>query len=398
MTTTLYGPVFRADPHAVYRAMRDEAPVHRVELAGGLEAWLITRHDDAKTALTDPRLVKGVLHPPNRIGIPKEVHSAITHHMLSADPPDHTRLRRLVSATFTPRRIEALRPRITELTAELLDAMHGLGDADLIETFAFPLPIAVISELLGVPVEDRDSFRDWSNLVTSPGDRREDSPRAVIALHGYVQELIARKRRAPGDDLLSGMLAVRDDGDRLTEDELASTVFLLLIAGHETTVNLIANGVYRLLETRDRWVELRARRELLPSAIEEFLRFDSPVQTSTTRVSAAPLTIGGVDIPAGAMVLVSLLSANMDGERYPDPEQLRLSRTGTPHLAFGHGIHYCLGAPLARLEAQIAFTGLLDRFPDLRMAVSPAELTWRPGSLIHGLEALPVTGLTPRHT
>ncbi|GAB7048055.1 cytochrome P450 family protein [Catenuloplanes indicus] len=398
MTTTLYGPVFRADPHAVYRAMREEGPVHRVELAGDVEAWLITRYDDAKAALTDPRLVKGVLHPPNRLGIPKDVHSAITHHMLSADPPDHTRLRRLVSATFTPRRIEALRPRITELTVQLLDAMHGLGEADLIETFAFPLPIAVISELLGVPVEDRDSFRDWSNLVTSPGDRRTESPGAVIALHGYVQELIARKRRAPGDDLLSGMLAVRDDGDRLTEDELASTVFLLLIAGHETTVNLIGNGAYRLLEERERWVELRARRELLPSAIEEFLRFDSPVQTSTTRVSAAPLTVGGVDIPAGAMVLISLLSANMDGERYPDPEHLRLSRTGTPHLAFGHGIHYCLGAPLARLEAQIAFTGLLDRFPDLRMAVSPADLTWRPGSLIHGLEALPVAGLTPRHS
>ena len=394
MTTTLYGPVFRADPHAVYRAMREEAPVHHVELAGGTEAWLITRYDDAKAALTDPRLVKGVLHPPNRLGIPPEVHSAITHHMLSADPPDHTRLRRLVSATFTPRRIEALRPRITELTARLLTAMDGLGDADLIGTFAFPLPIAVISELLGVPVEDREAFRDWSNLVTSPGDRHAESLRAVLALHGYVQELIARKRAAPGDDLISGMIAVREDDDRLTEDELASTVFLLLVAGHETTVNLIANGTYRLLAEPGRWDELRADRRLLPSAIEEFLRVDSPVQTSTTRVSAAPLTIGGVDIPAGATVLVSLLSANMDGDRHPDPEHLRLSRTGTPHLAFGHGIHYCLGAPLARLEAQIAFTGLLDRFPGLRLAVSPAELTWRPGSLIHGLEALPVTGLT----
>ncbi|MDR7278877.1 cytochrome P450 family protein [Catenuloplanes atrovinosus] len=398
MTTALHGPVFRADPHAVYRAMREEAPVHRVELAGGVEAWLVTRYDDAKAALTDPRLVKGVLHPPRRMDLPDDVHSSITHHMLSADPPDHTRLRRLVSATFTPRRIEALRPRITALTAELLDAMDGLGAADLIETFAFPLPIAVISELLGVPMEDREAFRSWSNLVTSPGDRRAEAPRAVIALHGYVQELITQKRKAPGDDLLSAMIAVREGGDRLTEEELSSTVFLLLIAGHETTVNLIANGVYRLLSERDRWEELRARRELLPSAIEEFLRFDSPVQTSTVRISAQPLTIGGVDIPAGRVVMVSLLSANMDGARYPDPEQLRLSRTGTPHLAFGHGIHYCLGAPLARLEAQIAFTGLLDRFPNLRMTVSPAELTWRPGTLIHGLEALPVTGLTSRHT
>ncbi|MFF0376548.1 cytochrome P450 family protein [Actinoplanes missouriensis] len=310
--------------------------------------------------------------------------------MLAADPPDHTRLRRLVSAAFTARRMESLRPRIEEITRDLLDAIDGRDEADLIDTFAFPLPIQVICELLGVPAADRDDFRAWSNVIVAgsqSGDRLEPAIRAMV---GYILALIAERRATPGPDLLSGLIQVRDEQDRLTEEELSSMVFLLLIAGHETTVNLIGNGTYLLLRDRPRWKRLRAEPSLLPTAIEEFLRYEGPVETSTFRVATEDLEIGGVTVRAGDPVVVVLLSANRDGDRFPDADELRLDRTQNPHLAFGHGIHYCLGAPLARLEAQIAFTQLMARHPGLRLAVEPEALRWRPGLLLRGLHELPV--------
>ncbi|MEV6488349.1 cytochrome P450 [Actinoplanes sp. NPDC051633] len=379
----LTDPAFRADPHPVYAQWRRTGPVRLARLPNGLDAWLVTRYDDARKALADPRLSKAVHAVPGG-----SVNAAVSHHMLAVDPPDHTRLRRLVSATFTARRIEALRPRIEQITDELLDGMAGREQVDLIDAFAFPLPIQVICELLGIPSDDRDDFRAWSNVLVNGAQFDKERPGALTAMIAYIKALIAQRRETPGDDLLSGLIGVRDQEDRLTEDELSSMVFLLLIAGHETTVNLIGNGAHVLLTDRSRWERLRADPGLLPSAIEEFLRFEGPVETSTFRIATEPLEIGGTTVPAGAVVLVVLLSANRDEQRFPGADDVVLDRSQNPHLAFGHGIHYCLGAPLARLEAQVAFTKLMDRFPDLRPA--GADLSWRPGILIRGLSSLPV--------
>ena len=384
-------PGFQADPHPGYAEWRRATPVRRVKLPSGVTTWVVTRYEDARAALADPRLSKALPVGLATDGpLPPELAAAVSRHMLSADPPDHTRLRRLVSGAFTARRIQELRPRIEQITGDLLDGMAEHERVDLIDTLAFPLPIQVICELLGVPAADRDSFRAWSTVIVTGSLARDRLPGALRALVTYIRELIADRRVHPGDDLLSGLIGVRDEQDRLTEDELSSMVFLLLIAGHETTVNLIGNGVYLLLSERDRWERLRADPALLPSAIEEFLRFEGPVETATFRVATEDVEIAGTVIRAGEPVLVALLAADRDEDRFPAAGELRLDRAQNPHLAFGHGIHYCLGAPLARLEAQVAFTGLLTRFPDLRLAVPMEELTWRPGVLIRGLQSLPV--------
>jgi cytochrome P450 len=381
---------FHNDPHPFYARWRRTGPVRPVVLPGGFGGWLVTSYGDARQALTDPRLSQAIQPPPQvNDPIPPEIGAAIGHHMLAVDPPDHTRLRRLVTAAFTARRIEALRPRIEQITDELLDAMAGREQVDLIDALAFPLPIQVICELLGIPSQDRDSFRSWSNTLVGGEALRVQLPAAMTALVSYVRALIADRRQHPGDDLLSGLIAVRDQADRLSEDELSSMVFLLLIAGHETTVNLIGNGCYLLLSHRERWERLRADPGLLPAAIEEFLRYESPVETTTFRITTQAVQIGGVSVPAGEIVAVSLLSANRDEKRFPDAAELRLDRPHNPHMAFGHGIHYCLGAPLARLEAKVAFGRLLARFPGLRLATDE-EPGWRPGLLLRGHQALPV--------
>jgi len=379
-------PAFQADPHPEYARWRRETPVRRVLLPSGVTVWLVTRYEDARQALSDPRLSKAIHWGEGA----DPIAAATSRHMLSADPPDHTRLRRLVSGAFTTRRIEALRPRIEEITDELLAAMTGRDRVDLIDAFAFPLPIQVICELLGVPAADRDSFRAWTTVIVGGTQTRDQQHDAMRAMASYIRDLIAERRTHGGADLLSGLVEVRDAGDRLSSDELSSMVFLLLIAGHETTVNLIGNGVHLLLAQRDRWDRLRADPALLPGAIEEFLRFEGPVETSTYRFATEDLELGGSAIGAGEPVLVSLLAADRDESRFPDHDELRFDRTQNPHLAFGHGIHYCLGAPLARLEAQVAFGKLLARFPELKLAVPADRLTWRPGYLIRGLHDLPV--------
>jgi cytochrome P450 len=385
-------PAFHADPHPAYTRWRQSAPVRPVVLPGGLGGWLVTSYEDGRQALADPRLSKEIRRPQVRDPLPADIGAALGHHMLAADPPDHTRLRRLVTAAFTARRIEALRPRVEQITDELLDAMAGRPEADLIDALAFPLPIQVICELLGIPSRDRDTFRRWSNILVGGQALRAQLPAAMTELVSYVRALIADRRRHPGDDLLSGLIAVRDEVDRLSENELSSMVFLLLIAGHETTVNLIGNGAYLLLSQRDRWERLRADPGLLPAAIEEFLRYESPVETATFRMTTEAMEIGGVTVPADEIVVISLLSANRDEKRFPEAAEFRLDRPQNPHVAFGHGIHYCLGAPLARLEAGVAFGKLTARFPDLRLAAGGAP-DWRPGLLMRGLQGLPVVGL-----
>lgn len=383
----LANPAFHVDPHPFYAEWRRSGPVRPVVLPGGFPGWLVTRYEDARQVLTDPNVSSAIQPQPNN-PLPPEINNAIGHHMLAADPPDHTRLRRLVTATFTARRIEALRPRIEQITDHLLDGMAGHDRVDLIDALAFPLPIQVICELLGIPSKDQDSFRQWSNVLVGGQTLRDQLPAAMTALVTYVRALIAERRQNPGDDLLSGLIQVRDSGDRLTEDELSSMVFLLLIAGHETTVNLIGNGSFLLLSQRDRWEQLCAEPSLLPRAIEEFLRFESPVETATFRITTAPIEVGGQAIAAGEIVIIGLLSANRDEDRFPDATALRLDRDQNSHLAFGHGIHYCLGAPLARLEAQVAFAKLLARYPG--MELTDPNPGWRPGLLMRGLQALPV--------
>ena len=385
-----------ADPHPTLDELRRERPVCPVQRRDGGRLWLVTRYEDARAALADPRLSKGLARGATS---GTSANSPLSQHMLSSDPPDHTRLRRLVSAGFTPRRIERLEPRITEIAESLLDQLAGQTELDLIDRYAFALPVQVIGELLGVPEHDWETFRAWSNAIvvgSLSGDPAlvGEMQIALRDLAVYIRRLLADKRETPADDLLSALLEVRQSGDRLTEDELVSMLFLMLVAGHETTMNLIGTGVYLLLTHPEQRRQLADDPDLLPSAVEEFLRYEAPVQMSTYRITADEVELAGVRIPAGEPVLISLLSANRDERRFDDPTRLDLARRDTGHLAFGHGIHFCLGAGLARLEGRIAIGLLLRRYPDLHLRVRPEELHWRPGLLIRGLSSLPV-GLGP---
>ena len=371
----------------MHARLRAQHPVAQVIMPGGTPAWLVTGYAQARAALTDPRLRK---LPRAGVRDPDSLLAALDLHMLNLDPPDHERLRKLVNKAFTARRVERLRPRITAITAELLDDMSTRREVDLLASFAFPLPITVICELLGVPVADRDQFRAWSATIVADTVAPEVFQAHATAMTGYFRSLLAARRREPADDLLSALISARDEGDRLSENELLSMAFLLLVAGHETTVNLIASGTLALLLNPGELARLRADPSLLGGAVEELLRYVNPVNNATFRFAGEPVEIGGVAIGPGEVVLVSLSGANRDPSRYADPDRLDLGRDSGGHVAFGHGIHYCLGAPLARLEAEIAFGALLDRFGSITLAVPPDELRWRPSTLIHGLESLPV--------
>jgi cytochrome P450 len=382
-----------AERHRLYGELSRSGPVHRVVLPHGDHAWLVVRHEQARAALTDPRLAK--TGPPFADELDPALRSAINSNMLNVDLPEHTRLRRLVAAAFTRRRVERLAPRIQQLTDELLDplvARAAESSFDLIDEFAYPLPVAVICELLGVPESRRESFRKWSSAdVNASVIGLEAYSEAAGAFVEYLHDLIALKRRDPADDLTSALVGARDGSDQLSEDELTSMIYLLLVAGHETTVNLIANGVYMLLNRPGAWAVLGSEPERVPSAVEELLRIDGPVQTSTLRIAVETFEFAGVTIEEGDIVLAGLLAANRDTTYRPDAEHLDLTRSPNQHVAFGHGIHLCLGAPLARLEAQTAFTSLLARFPGLRLAVPPHKIAAEPGLLINALQSLPVT-------
>ena len=396
MTENLFAAPFAVTDgqrHIRYAELAAAAPVHRIVLPTGEPAWLITDYDEARKALHDPRMIKSSKTSGSfgRDLLAPEVFAASSEHMLNRNPPDHARLRRLVNAGFTRRRIDQLAPRIQQITEELLDAMADAAQVDLIDSFAYPLPLTVICELLGVPADRRDEFHDMSSIVvagvlTSPGVFTA----ASIAMVDYLRELIDTKRSAPADDLLSALVEVRDGADRLSPNELTSMVFLLLIAGHETTVNLIGNGTLALLTHPDQLALLRAQPHRLPDAIEELLRFNGPLQVATFRLTAEPVEVGEVTIPAGEIVVPGLLAANRDPACTAQPDALDITRTDTPHLSFGHGIHHCLGAPLARLEGRIALGALLARFPRLRLAVPAKQLRWRPSVLMNGLVTLPV--------
>ncbi|MGF1425367.1 cytochrome P450 family protein [Kitasatospora sp. LaBMicrA B282] len=380
-----------ADPYAGYAALRQAGPVHRITGPDGLPVWLVTRYADVRAALADPRLALDKRHarPGNYRGL--ALPPALEANLLNMDPPDHTRIRRLVGQAFTPRRVAQLRTPVELLAEELLDAVAPHGRAELIADYAAPLPITVICDLLGVPQDARPDFRSWTDALVAPDrSRPEEAKAAVVSLLRFLTGLIARKRTEPGDDLLSDLIAVRDAGDRLSEDELTSLAFVILFAGYENTVHLIGNGVLALLRHPEQLAALRADPALLGPAVEEIARFDGPVPVAIRRFPLEDLTIGGVPVPAGETVLLALASAHRDPARFADPDRFDLHRTDNAHLALGHGIHYCLGAPLARLETEVALTALLRRFPRLALDVPAEQLRHRPSLRARGLLALPV--------
>ncbi|MFI2301379.1 cytochrome P450 [Actinacidiphila glaucinigra] len=396
VTLPFTDPAFVADPFPLYRELRQGGPVRRAVVQGELEAWLVTRYEDGLAALTDPRLssdVRDAADPRLMARLPTTERESMIRTMLRADPPDHTRLRRLVSKAFTARRVAELEPRVQAIADELLDAIVPAGRADLVEDFAVPLPVTVISELLGVPVSDRFDFQRWTDDMVLQGPQPPDPAKIEAAwqqMHGYLTALLDAKRAHPGDDLLSALIATHDDEQRLDRHELISMAFLLLVAGYITTVNLIGNGIAALLTHPEQLRMLREDPELLPGAIEEFLRYDGPVNPGIARFAREDLTIAGVAIPRGATVLVASAIADRDPARFADPDRLDVTRADNAHLAFGHGIHYCLGAPLARLEGRIAIGTALRRLPGLALAVPPEELRWRP-RVLRGPSRLPVT-------
>lgn len=391
-------PEFKAQAYACYARLRAEAPVHQVTLPNKNPAWLVTRYDDVVALLKDGRLAKNRHNaagsrPMSRLPGIFGFLQALERNMLDLDPPDHARLRGLVHLAFTPRLVERMRSRVESLSQELLDKAMAQGSMDLIADFALPIPLTVISEMLGIPTQDQFRFHAWSTAVVAV--TANPSPLRVLPaiwrFVRYIRKVVASKRARPADDLISALVAAEEGGERLRDDELVGMVFLLVIAGHETTVNLIGNGALALLQFPDQLERLRGDPRLDATAIEEMVRFHSPVEISTERYAREGIEIAGVAIPRGSLVYGSLASANRDETQFEGPEQLDVGRERNRHLAFGQGIHYCLGAPLARLEGQIAMRNLLDRMPRLRLAVPESGLRWRPGLNIRGLERLPVS-------
>jgi cytochrome P450 len=387
-TLDLFEGAFWRDPYPAYAGLLAEHPVRKVRMGDG-EVWFLSRYADVRAALADQRLSKDwryTLPPEQRA----DHEAAMLPMMILMDPPEHTRLRKLVSRSFTLRRMEGLRPRVAEIARELIDDLPADGPVDVMASYAFMLPVLVICELLGVPAEDRDDFAAWSNAMVDSADQTEGNPHEASAkLYGYLSELIAKKREDPDDALISALIQDEDE-DRLSEPELVAMAMMLLIAGHETTVNLIGNGLLALLTHPDQRAQLSEKPELIASAVEEFLRWDSPVHTTPARFSTEDVEYSGVTIPAGSVVVLSLAAANRDGRRIDEPDELRIDRDAAGHVAFGHGLHHCLGAQLARIEGQEAIGALIARRPDLALAVDVDDLVYRRSTLVRGLKHMPV--------
>jgi cytochrome P450 len=410
MPLDLYADPVRADPYPLLRELREAAPVHWVSQHHGLESWIVSRYDEVRAGLADPRFVKAPETVPEALrrfkaafGSPEENE---VRSLLATDPPDHTRLRRLVGKAFTPRRVEGLRRRAREVTDGLLDdlagaAATGTGVVDLVQGLSIPLPVTMIGELVGVPAEDRADFKKWSDallVVARDEDGRRGRQSGAEALRAYFTDLISQRRRtmrpelAPDaqPDLTSALLTARDEGGRLSEQELLAMLMVVVAAGHETTGNLIGNAVLALFDWPEQRRRLQEHPEGLRVAVEEMLRFIGPVMQSTLRIASEDVEVGGVVIPAGSVVVAMLGAANRDPRRFPAPDEFDVGREENPHLAFGHGIHFCLGAPLARMEAEIAVGSLLRRFPEMELATDREAVPWRPSALLRGPAELPV--------
>jgi cytochrome P450 len=389
-----------ADPYPWLHALRARDPVCWDDILGG---WVLTRYDDVRTALADPRLSADRISPAFQ-RLPRHeqerqapVYRNLSRWMVFTDPPDHTRLRRLVHRAFTPRRVEALVPRIERLVTELVEAVASEGAADLVADLAYPLPAVVIAEALGVPREDRDRFKGWSDDITGlvfgaldAADRHDRARQGIAELERYLGGLVEERRRERRDDLISALVEAEEDGEALTGVEVTATCTLLLFAGHETTTNLIANGVIALLGHPGELRRLRADPSLARSAVEEVLRYEGPSRAQL-RVATEPLVMRGRRIEASQRVYLMLAAANRDPARFDQPDHLRIDRAANDHLAFGYGTHYCIGAALARAEGRLALTALARRLDDLALAVPVADLPWQQTVLSRGVDALPVT-------
>ncbi len=399
MSSRLASSEHKANPYPFYERLRAESPVHRVMLPGRKTAWLVTRYADADGVLKENRFVK------DRVNVADAAAAAwmpwmpgfvrpLTRNMLDVDEPDHARLRSLVSKAFTPRRIEQMRDRIEALANDLLTAAQARQHLDLIRDFARPIPTTIIAEMLGVPIQDRRRFTRWSSAIVSADSTRWATVRAIPDLWlfiRYIRRLVRTRRTDPRDDLLSALIEAEEAGQRLNEDELLAMVFLLLVAGHETTVNLIGNGVLALWQYPDQLERLRDDPGLIQPAVEELLRYSGPLELATERYAREDLAIADVTIPRGSLVFAAIASANRDDRQFPEPDTLDITREPNKHLAFGQGAHFCLGASLARLEGQIAIGALVRRAVQWRPAVEPAALRWRRGLVLRGLRSLPVT-------
>ncbi|GAA2712034.1 MULTISPECIES: cytochrome P450 [Streptomyces] len=402
----LFGPAYKRDPYPLYARLRAQGPVHRVLFPSGVTAWLVTGHAAAQRTLADPRLGKNHALGNDRWRarasiMPEPQHSQLQVHLLHQDPPKHTVMRRLVTDAFAPRRVEALRPRFQEMADALLDAAlpaDGAGTVDLVRCFAARFPFQVLAEVIGLPPHLAARFRrDWGKVVApvGPADPGRPAYEALLReLQAYIAEVVADRRGHPGDGLLARLVTAHDAGE-LTREELDSMVFQLLVAGQEPVTNQITTALVALLRAPKALDRLRAEPDLMPAAVEELLRIDSAFELTTWRFLAEDADLHGTRVPAGDSVIVSLCAANRDPERFPDPDTLDLDRAQGPHLAFGHGIHFCPGAALARIELQVALGTLIARLPGLRLAVPDEELQWIPAVLGRGTSALPVSFAPP---
>jgi cytochrome P450 len=403
-------PAYFANPYPTLAYLRENEPVHLAKDPQGNPFWLLTRYDDALALLKDQRFSKkpiGRAAYEDMMPLPKMLKpfvmplvkpllnrsfGPLMNNMLDLDDPDHSRLRSLVHKAFTPRLLATMQIRIEAISNALIDAALAKGQMEFINDFAFPLPITVIAEILGVPSRDHAQFRLWSNsLISTHGNGNMFTMmQNVNALIGYIKKQLDERRSKPQDDLMTALVQVEEAGEMLKPDELVAMCVLLLTAGHETTVNLLGNGLFALLKHPEQFDLLRRNPEFVKTAIEEFLRYDSPVHNATERYAMEDLEISGVRIARGDKVLAGLAAANHDPRQFPNPETFDICRENNRHLSFGQGIHYCVGAPLARMEGQIAFSLLLERLPDMRLAKSSESLEYRPNMFLRGLKELPV--------
>ncbi|MFT0802657.1 cytochrome P450 [Bacillus swezeyi] len=390
---------FNENPFSVLGRFREHAPIHRFELnrfGSTYPAWLITRYDDCMAFLKDNRITRDVKNVMSKeqikmLNVSEDV-DFVSDHMLAKDTPDHTRLRSLVHQAFTPRTIENLRSSIEQITERLLDEMEKENETDIMKSFASPLPFIVISELMGIPKEDRSQFQIWTSaMVDTSESNRELTNQALREFKSYIGKLIDERRIYPKDDLISKLVHAEEDGQKLNEKELYSMLFLLVVAGLETTVNLLGSGTLALLQHREELEKLQQHPEMIDTAVEELLRYTSPVVMMANRWAIEDFTYKGHSIKKGDMIFIGIGSANRDPERFENPETFDITRTPNRHISFGFGIHFCLGAPLARLEGQIAFNALLKRFPNIELAIASEEMKWRKNAFLRGLESLPVS-------
>lgn len=406
----LFSAEFKRDPFPAFAQMRLADPIYANRSPIGLTTWYITRYEDVLAVLKDnEHFVKDVRNslpevPPSPPHQQPNIHQLLNQNMLFSDPPDHTRLRALVNQAFTPRRVEQMNGRVQQIADELLDKMADKSQMDVIADYALPLPVIVICEMLGIPPADQVEVADWSQAIIAPGGKRLNRKlrkQKMRALATYLQQMFADRRQRPQDDLVTALVHVKmgdgrpSGGDKLSEVELSSMVALLLVTGHETTVNLIGNGVLALLRHPEQLQLLLTNEVLWDTAVEELLRYDGPVETSTTRWVRDDYDFRGHLMRQGDVVRVSLASANRDTAQFDQPDECDVTRSDNKHLAFGHGSHYCLGAPLARLEGRVAVSTLFYRFPTLQLACAPEDLVWRSGVLFRGLESLPVVQTRP---